>query len=99
MNGKSSMKKLRCSPAARTSREEAALPPGERRTAECPGRSAEELTGPMKRTIIAVTALLLAPLAMLHGADSPSLQPLQFLGKPKPENAVNLLPTPNPDFN
>jgi len=53
----------------------------------------------MNHTLILLPALLLAPLAALHAADSPSLQPLQFLGKPKPENAVNLLPTPNPDFN
>ena len=47
----------------------------------------------MKRILTFLTALLLAPLAAMHAADSPSLQPPQHLGKPKPEQAVNPLPT------
>jgi len=35
-----------------------------------------------------LTALILAPLAALHAADTPSLQPPQHLAAPKPEHAV-----------
>ncbi|MBC8350401.1 MAG: exo-alpha-sialidase [Planctomycetes bacterium] len=42
----------------------------------------------MKLTLTLLTALLLAPLTALHAADSPSLQPPQHFGKPKPEHAV-----------
>ncbi|MFM7605003.1 MAG: sialidase family protein, partial [Prosthecobacter sp.] len=35
-----------------------------------------------------LTALILAPFAALHAADSPSLQPPQHLAAPKPEHAV-----------
>lgn len=42
----------------------------------------------MKHNITLITALLLAPLAALHAADAPSLQPPQHLGPPLPEHAV-----------
>ncbi len=43
----------------------------------------------MKHTLtLFTTALLLAPLAALHAAAAPSLQPPQHLGKPKTEHAV-----------
>jgi hypothetical protein len=39
-------------------------------------------------TLTLLPALLLAPLAALHAADISSLQPPQYVGKPKPEHAV-----------
>ena len=42
----------------------------------------------MKHNITLITALLLAPLAAIHAADSPSLQPPQHIGKPRPEHTV-----------
>ena len=42
----------------------------------------------MKHNITLITALLLTPLAALHAADAPSLQPPQHLGPPLPEHAV-----------
>jgi len=42
----------------------------------------------MKHTITLITALLLAPLAAVDAADSSSLQPPRYVGKPKPEHAV-----------
>ena len=46
------------------------------------------LTSCMKPAAIFLAALLLAPLAALHAADTPSLQPPQHLGPPLPEHAV-----------
>ena len=42
----------------------------------------------MKHTFTLITALVLAPLATLHAADSSSLQPPRHVGKPKTEHAV-----------
>jgi hypothetical protein len=42
----------------------------------------------MQHKFALITALLLPPLAAIDAADSSSLQPPRYVGKPKPEHAV-----------